>query len=111
LLNNLKKDRVLILEDKSSASRLVSEYLNLNDEISKRICEIADACEKLKNKENETEGEIEENAIIINNLVCFGKVVIPQLVNELAKFGEVRSEKLKNISRNICLFKKEINEL
>jgi oligoribonuclease NrnB/cAMP/cGMP phosphodiesterase (DHH superfamily) len=91
LLDRLKNNGILIWEDASSAASLVREYLRMDDEISRRISLIADRCDGKK----EQTKEVETDARTITKLVELGEPTISRLRRELARYGEVRSERLK----------------
>jgi len=93
ILYRLINEGILIYDkDATSAARLVRKDLGLNDEISERICKIADACDGGNPK------GVEVDEKIVSNLTYLDQLVLTKLVKELAKYGKVRDRELKEKS-------------
>jgi oligoribonuclease NrnB/cAMP/cGMP phosphodiesterase (DHH superfamily) len=91
ILDCLLDKKILIYEDTRSAANLVRSYIRLDDEISKRICLIADRCDGERSKGR----EVEEDAIAISKLSYLGNKIASEARKELAQHGSIKSSKLK----------------
>lgn len=89
LKRNLINERILIHDkNATSTARLFSKYLGLNDEVSERICKIADAGDGGNVK------GVKLDERIVSNLIYLGPYTINKVVKNLVKNGEVRDREL-----------------
>ncbi len=99
LLNQLKNKGALIHEKATSATRLTCRYLGLEDDISERICKIADTCDGAKRYGD----DIRDDARIVSNLSYFIEPTISAVERELAEYGKIKSDELREKSLVIDL--------
>jgi len=98
LFNQLRNEGILVYEDAKSAARLYYDYSHFNDEIGERICLIAD---RSHGDKSERTAKVKKDAILLGRISHLDKSILDVARKELAKYGEIRNEKLKEIAR-VC---------
>jgi hypothetical protein len=98
LLNYLKNNGILIYQNTKSAASLYYNYSRFSDKIAERICLIADRCSGDKSKRT---AEVSEDSILLGKLSNLDRSIFDDLRKELAKYGEIKSEKFREEAK-VC---------